>query len=576
MNILGLNVFHADTSACIIKDGEIISAVEEERFTRVKHFSGFPKNSIDFCLNEAKLNISEIDYICVNYNKNYNFKEKLIFSVKNFYKSNFFRRAFFSLLKNSLNKFFLKNYEIDISSKVQFVPHHLAHICSTFLFNEINEECIGFSFDGSGDFSTVEVYSLGKNIKLLEKINYPNSLGIFYQAFTQFLGFKNYGDEYKVMGLASYGQPIYKDRIIKILKSKPEDFFELDLKYFDHHETVIDYDFESGYPYFDDLYSKRFEKLFGRSRKPNEPINQLHMDLASSLQKAFEEIVLEKLDDIYNKHNIQGLCLAGGCAFNSSLNGKIISHSKFKNIYFSPNVGDAGGAIGAALYVTKNKNIKLKHNTSPYLGSHYSDKYIQEKIITRFKDNDFINCRYFEDFNELCEATVEILTKETVVGWFQDKMEWGPRSLGNRSIIGDPRNPNMREIINTKIKKREEFRPFAPSVIEERAKEFFNINLQSEYMCSVFDAKQIAKDVIPSVVHVDNTSRVQTVTKKSNYKFYTLIKSFEKKTGVPVLLNTSLNVNEPICENPENAIEIFTKTSMDALVIQNWVLTKNV
>ena len=300
------------------------------------------------------------------------------------------------------------------------------------------------------------------------------------------------------------------------------------------------------------------------------------MDLASSLQKAIEEIVLEKLDDIYNKHNIQGLCLAGGCAFNSSLNGKIISHSKFKNIYFSPNVGDAGGAIGAALYVTKNKNIKLKHNTSPYLGSHYSDKYIQEKIITRFKDNDFINCRYFEDFNELCEATVEILTKETVVGWFQDKMEWGPRSLGNRSIIGDPRNPNMREIINTKIKKREEFRPFAPSVIEERAKEFFNINLQSEYMCSVFDAKQIAKDVIPSVVHVDNTSRVQTVTKKSNYKFYTLIKSFEKKTGVPVLLNTSLNVNEPICENPENAIEIFTKTSMDALVIQNWVLTKNV
>ena len=378
------------------------------------------------------------------------------------------------------------------------------------------------------------------------------------------------------MGLASYGQPIYKDRIIKILKSKPEDFFKLDLKYFDHHESVVDYDFESGYPYFDDLYSKRFEKLFGSSRKFNEPINQLHMDLASSLQEAFEETVIEKLDKIYNKYNIQSLCLAGGCAFNSSLNGKIISHSKFKNIYFSPNVGDAGGAIGAALYVTKNKNIKLTHNTSPYLGTYYSDKYIQERIITKFKDKDFINFKYFEDFNELCKFTVEILTKETVVGWFQDKMEWGPRSLGNRSIIGDPRNPNMREIINTKIKKREEFRPFAPSVLEERAKEFFNINIPSEYMCSVFKVKQIAKDIIPAVVHVDNTSRVQTVTKKTNYKFYTLIKSFEKKTGVPVLLNTSLNVNEPICENPENAVEIFTKTSMDALVIQNWVLTKNV
>lgn len=215
MNILGLNVFHADTSACVIKDGEIISAVEEERFTRIKHFSGFPKNSIDYCLNEADLNLSKIDIISVNYNKNYNFKEKFLFSIKNFYTSNFFRRAFFSLKKNSLNKFFLKNYEIDISKKIRFVPHHLSHICSTFLFEEIKENCIGFSFDGSGDFSTVEVYKLGKDIELIEKINYPNSLGIFYQAFTQFLGFKSYGDEYKVMGLASYGKPIYKDRVKK-------------------------------------------------------------------------------------------------------------------------------------------------------------------------------------------------------------------------------------------------------------------------------------------------------------------------------------------------------------------------
>ena len=423
----------------------------------------------------------------------------------------------------------MKNYEIDISSKVEFIPHHLAHICSTFLFNDISEECIGFSFDGSGDFSTVEIYSLGKEIKLIEKINYPNSLGIFYQAFTQFLGFKNYGDEYKVMGLASYGNPIYKDRIIKILKSNSEFFFELDLKYFDHHETVIDYDFESGYPYFDDLYSKKFEKLFGKSRKTNEPIKQIHKDLAASLQKAFEEVVIDKLDSVYQKYKFKGLCLAGGCAFNSSLNGKIISNSKFKNVYLSPNVGDAGGAIGAALYMTKKKNVKLKHNTSPYLGSYYSDKYIQEQIISKFKDNDFINFRYFENFNELCEITAEILTKETVVGWFQDKMEWGPRALGNRSILGDPRNPNMREIINIKIKKREEFRPFAPSVLQERANEFFKINLSSEYMCSVFEAKEKAKEIIPSVVHVDNTSRVQTVTKSSNYKFYTLIKNFEKK-----------------------------------------------
>ncbi len=575
MNILGLNVFHADTSACIIKNGKLIAAVEEERFTRIKHFSGFPKNSIDFCLKEANLSISEIDFVSVNYNKNYNFKEKLLFSVKNFYKTNFFRKAFFSLKKNSLNKFFLKYYETDVSSKVIFVPHHLAHICSTYLFNLINQDSIGFSFDGSGDFSTVEVYKLGEQFKLLEKINYPNSLGIFYQAFTQFLGFKNYGDEYKVMGLASYGKPIFKERIKKILKSSNEEFFKLNLNYFDHHESVIDYDFESGYPYFDDLFSKKFEKLFGKSRKSNEPILQLHKDLSASLQEAFEEVILDKLNKLYSKYGLDVLCLAGGCAFNSSLNGKIINNSKFKKIYFSPNVGDAGGAIGSALYVAKKKNIEIQYNNTPYLGTSYSNEYVNKNIVEKLKHNEFIKYKYFENFDQLCDVTAKILTDKTVVGWFQDKMEWGPRALGNRSILGDPRNPNMREIINIKIKKREEFRPFAPSVIEEHAKDYFDISVKSAYMCSVFKANHKAEKLIPSVVHVDKTSRVQTVSKKTNYKFYKLIKSFEKLTGIPVLLNTSLNVNEPICENPENAIEILMKTSMDALVIQNWIFTKN-
>ena len=576
MNILGLNIFHADTAACLIKNGKLISAVEEERFTRIKHFSGFPKNSIDFCLKESNLTLADIDIVTVNYNKNYNFKEKILFTLKNFYTSNFFRKAFFSLRKNSLNKFFLKNYEIDISKKIRFVPHHLAHICSTFLFEEIKENCIGFSFDGSGDFSTVEIYKLCEKIELIEKINYPNSLGIFYQAFTQFLGFKNYGDEYKVMGLASYGEPIYKERIIKILKSSKNHFFNLNLKYFDHHETVMDYDFESGYPYFDDLYSKKFEKLFGKSRKNNEPIQKFHKDLAASLQKSFEEIILEKLDYLFEKYKFNGLCLAGGCAFNSSLNGKIISSSKFKNIYISPNVGDAGGAIGSALYVARENKIKIKYNENPYLGTYYSDDYVKKNIIPKISDNKFIKYEYFNDLDKLCLATSKILIKDTVVGWFQDKMEWGPRALGNRSILGDPRNPKMRDNINFKIKKREDFRPFAPSILEEKAEEYFEMKNESKYMCAVYNAKKKAKDKIPSVVHIDGTSRVQTVSKKMNLKYYTLIKNFEKITGVPVLLNTSLNVNEPICENPENALEIFTKTSMDAIVIQNWIFTKNV
>ena len=574
MNILGLNIFHADTSACVIVDGKLVAAVEEERFTRIKHFTGFPKNSIDFCLKEANLEIKNIDNICVNFNKNYNFKEKLIFSLKNLYSINFYKKAFFSLKKNSLAKLFLKFYDFNVSDKVIYIPHHLAHISSTYYFHDIKTPSIGFSFDGSGDFSTLEIYRLDKKIKLLEKINYPHSLGIFYQAFTQFLGFKNYGDEYKVMGLASYGNPIYKDRIKKIIKKDNKSLF-LDLNYFDHHQTVIDYDFDSGYPFFDDLYSFKFEKLFGKSRAINEPIRQVHKDLASSLQKAFEEVVIEKINILADKYQLDNLCLSGGCAFNSSLNGKIISYSKFKNIYLSPNVGDAGGAIGAALYYANQKNEKIEFSKNPYLGTHYSNENVKKSVIDKIKNMKHINAEYFNDFRNLCQKTASIISKESVVGWFQDKMEWGPRALGNRSILGDPRNPMMREIINIKIKKREEFRPFAPAILEERANDYFNnINDTSKFMCSVFDAKEGIKNKIPAVVHIDNSSRVQTVSKKTNLKFYTLIEEFENLTSIPVILNTSLNINEPICENPENALEIFTKTSMDALIIQNWILTK--
>ncbi len=573
MIILGLNVFHADTSACLVKDGKLVAAIEEERFTRIKHFTGFPKNSIDFCLKEGDVNLEDVDFICVNYNKSYNLKEKFFFSLKNFYSSNFFRKAFFSLRKNSLSKLFIKFYDLDVAKKVKFIPHHLAHISSTFFFSKI-ENSLGFSFDGSGDFSTVEVFQLGKEIKLLEKINYPHSLGIFYQAFTQFLGFKNYGDEYKVMGLASYGEPIYKDRIIKILKSK-NNFFELDLDYFDHHQSVIDYDFESGYPFFDDLYSTKIEKLFGKPRTINQPVEKIHKDIAASLQSGFEEVVLEKLNEIKKKYNNENLCIAGGCAFNSSLNGKIVEKSDFKNIYFSPNVGDAGGSIGAALYVAKENNEQLTYEQSPFLGTYYSNEYVKDKIISKIENMKHIKFCYYENFDQLNNEVSKKLIDEGVVGWFQDRMEWGPRALGNRSILGDPRNPNMREIINIKIKRREEFRPFAPAVISENAGDYFKIKTDSPYMCSVYSVHEDKKNLIPAVVHVDGTARVQTVTQSMNPKFYNLIKSFGNMTGIPMILNTSLNVNEPICENPENALEIFSKTSMDMLILQNWVLWKN-
>lgn len=575
MKILGLNVFHADTSACIIKDGKLIAAVEEERFTRIKHFTGFPKNSIDFCLKEGNLRLNELDLITVNYNKNYNLNEKLIFSLKNFFSSDVFNRAIHSLRKPSLKENFLKFYGIDIEKKIQYIPHHLSHISSSFHYHEINN-AIGFSIDGSGDFSTTEIYKIDskQDFELIEKVNYPHSLGIFYQAMTQFLGFKNYGDEYKVMGLAPYGNPIYKDRIKKIIYSS-KNFFELNLKYFDHHKTVIDYDFNSGVPYFEDLYSIELEKLFGKSRKYNEEITNFHMDIAASLQEVFEDIIINKLNKVYEKFKIKNLCLSGGCIFNSSLNGKIENKTKFENIFLSPNVGDAGGSIGSALYVASKNKQKIKYNKSPYLGTHYSDKEIEKKIIPMINNLSNLKAVYYKNFDKLCEVVTNSIVNNGVVGWFQDKMEWGPRALGNRSILGDPRDPNMREIINLKIKRREEFRPFAPSVLEEEAENYFLIKNPSPFMTSVFQVKNEVIDKIPAVVHINNTARVQTISQKDNNKYYTLINKFYEVTGIPMLLNTSLNVDEPICENPNNAFEVFTKTSMDMLVLQNWVLSKN-
>ncbi len=574
MNILGLNVFHADTSACLIKDGKLISAVEEERFTRIKHFTGFPLNSINFCLKENNLNLDQIDYISVNHNKSYNFKHRLLFGLKKIHKINALNRINSLFSKSDINSYFLKNFNYDISKKIQFVPHHLSHIASTYYQSSV-DNALGFSFDGSGDFSTIEVFDLSpKKIKILEKTLYPDSIGIYYQAITQFLGFKNYGDEYKVMGLASYGKPIYKDRIKKIIyldKNK----LKLNLKYFEHQHKAINYDFESGIPYFEDLFSNKMKYLFGNPREINEPITQFHKDLAASMQSVMEDIVIEKLDKYNASKKYKNLCISGGCAFNSVLNGKLIQKTNFENIYSSQNVGDAGGAVGAALYTAFENKVEIARSSSLYLGPKYDDEDINEVIEKNLKYGKNYERIFFDNFEKLCDFVSKFLAEKKIVGWYQDAMEWGPRSLGNRSILADPRHKDIRDLINLKIKLREEFRPFAPAVLLEKTNHYFNLSKNSDYMGFVFDAKDKAKKEIPAVVHTDNTSRVQTVSKKTNKKFYSLIESFEKLTSVPVVLNTSLNVNEPICEKPNDALEVFNKTSMDVLVMQNWVLIKN-
>lgn len=579
MNIIGLNIFHADTSACLIKDNEIVAAAEEERFVRIKHYSGFPKNSIEYCLKKGNLKLSDIDYVCVNFDVNYNFTRKASYFIKNFLNINFFPRLTAITKRQDIKKLFLDNFSENISAKIINVPHHLSHIASAYLCSGFSQS-LGLSFDGTGDFSCLELYDIqNKNFKIEKKISFPHSLGIFYQTVTQYLGFKYYGEEYKVMGLAAYGNKKYIDEMYKLFKIKKNNSYELNLDYFEHHHKSFSYYFENGAPFFENFFNNKFENLFNqKSRLSNDPIDQFHKDIAASAQHVFEEIIIILLQKKLKDSNYKNLCIAGGCAFNSLLMGKIKDEFTDLNVFVQPNSGDAGGAIGAALYTNMkfNKNFKNNKFINPYLGPSYSNEFIKDTIINEVNGNDNIKVIYFEEFDKLTEFVATRILNNEVVGWFQGRMEWGPRALGNRSILANPINPNMKDIINSKIKKREEFRPFAPSILDSKVDEYFEGSSNNlDYMSYVVRAKN--KDIykkIPAVVHSDGTSRVQVVRKNLNERFYKLIESFNKISSVPILLNTSLNVNEPMCESPKQAFNVFTSSSMDVLVMENYVLYK--
>ena len=579
MNIIGLNIFHADTSACLIIENEIVAAVEEERFTRIKHYSGFPKKSIEYCLKEGNLKLSDIDYVCVNFNVNYNFFRKANFFLKNFLNVNFFPRLSAITKRQDIKKLFFDNFSENLSAKIINVPHHLSHIASAYLCSGFNKS-LGLTFDGTGDFSCLELYDIkNDNFKIEKKISFPHSLGIFYQTVTQYLGFKYYGEEYKVMGLAAYGKKKYVDEMYKLFKIKKNNSYELNLNYFEHHHKSFSYYFENGAPFFENFFNGKFEKLFNqKSRLSNEPINQFHKDIAASAQHVFEEIIIILLRKKLKDSNYKNLCIAGGCAFNSLLMGKIKNEFTDLNVFVQPNSGDAGGAIGSALYTNMKFNENFKNNRfqNPYLGPSYSNKFIQDTIIDEIKNNKDIEKIYFEEFDKLTEYVAKRILNNDVVGWFQGRMEWGPRALGNRSIVANPKTPNMKDIINSKIKKREEFRPFAPSILDTKVYDYFEGSSNNlDYMSYVVRAKNqnIFKE-IPAVVHSDGTSRVQVVRKNINEKFYKLIESFYKISGVPLVLNTSLNVNEPMCESPKQALNVFTSSSMDVIVLENYVLIK--
>ena len=575
MKILGLNLFHADSSACIVINGEIISAFEEERFVDIKHFSGFPINSINHCLNDSNLKLNDIDIVAVNFNKSYNFKEKVFFSLKNIFNINPFNIGKKILTKFSLKKLLEEKLNSIFYGKIIYVPHHLAHISSSYYVSNFNR-ALGISIDGSGDFSTLETYKIDENkFKLLSKTNFPNSLGIFYQATTQYLGFKNYGDEYKVMGLAGYGKPIYKNIFRKFIFFKNNKIF-LNLKYFTHHKLNFSYYFEDADIIFENLFSKNFVDQFKMPpRLEMEKITTFHKDVAASCQYVFEEIAMKIIENLIIKNdNYNNICLSGGCCLNSVMLGKIQNKFKSKKFFISSCPSDAGGAIGASLYYYNLNKIKKKNSSSnPFLGKNYSDKFI-EKLLMQNKNNEYLSYEKFNNFDELSLKVALLLKENNVVAWFQDKMEFGPRALGNRSIIASPANAKMRDLLNLKIKKRESFRPFAPSVLVDDAKNYFEINENMQFMNYVVKCKKSTSIISPAIVHSNNTARPQIVTKEFNYKFYNLIKSFKKLTKIPMLLNTSFNVNGPICESPQDAIAVFLQTNLDYLALENYLIKK--
>ncbi len=580
MYILGLNAYHGDCSACLFKDGNIVAAIEEERLTRVKHAAGFPINSIKFCLNKENISLKNINYVAVNRNPNLRLFSKLLYALKNILKIRKFNNRLKNLKKiNSLDKEFENYFGEKLNNKVILIDHHLAHASSSVTMSKF-DECNYITLDGFGDFvsTTIGSYKNGQ-LKKFKEVQFPHSMGLFYTAITQYLGFKKYGDEYKVMGLSSYGKPIYKDKIYELINYDKKNLFKLNLNYFKHHNDGIEMSWLEGEPKISNIYSNRIFKLLGEERKINEKINEFHMNIASSTQIVFEEIAIKIMNKLYETNPCENISLSGGCAMNSVMNGKIREQTKYKNVYINHSPGDSGGCIGAATEAIRKlkKNSKIVVSDDPYLGSSYSIEAI-EKIISDFKkifDEKNIFVKLINDKNQLFKDIAKSLVDKNVIGLFQGAMEFGARALGNRSIIADPRNSEIKGLLNEKIKNREKFRPFAPSILEEYVSEWFDIDDNVNFMSKVYKINENKKSIVPGVVHIDGTCRLQTVSKNYNENYYKIITEFKELTEVPMILNTSFNENEPIVSSPNEAIDCFLRTKMDKLYIENYLIYRS-
>ncbi len=574
MYILGINAYHGDASACIYQNGRLIVATEEERFRRVKHWAGLPVQAIHFCLQEAQIALPEVNVICVSRDPKAKLSRKIIYTL--------LKRPSLATLKsrarNSFNIQGLKKeiaealayQETEIKANVQYIEHHRSHLASAFFTSPFKEAAL-LSIDGMGDFSsTMSAVGKGSKITVKDSVSYPHSLGYFYTAFTQYLGFPNYGDEYKVMGLSAYGQPTLIDRLRKIVQTKKDGKFILNPAYFSHFKKGVQMTWNEGAPFVAPMYSQKLVGEFGPVRQKGEPLTDFHKDLAASVQKRTEEVIFQLAENLYRQTKLRSLCLSGGCAQNSVANGKIIENTSFEKLFIPPAGHDGGTALGSALYHFHHNlgNPRTSFRIRPYTGARFSNEQIKSML-------DRANLQYaFFHNGKLLDVVTDCLIEGGIVGWFQGRAELGPRALGNRSIIVDPRRKDARDLLNLKIKKRENFRPFAPSVLKERAGEYFERADETPFMEKVFKIKREKRSIIPAVTHADGTGRLQTVDRQNAPRYYQLISKFAQKTGVPVLLNTSFNENEPIVNSPQEALNCFLRTQMDMLVMENFVVTR--
>ena len=575
MNILGLNAYHGDASAALLAGGRLQSAMEEERFTRVKHQAGFPSLAVTHALESAGVAAADIDHIAISRDPSAHIHRKLVYALSQGPSLATIRDRLWNVsklrdVKTSVAEAVGAN-ESDLRAPVHRVEHHRAHMASSFFASPFERAAL-LSIDGFGDFvSTMWGTGCGNRLAVDGWVEFPHSIGLLYTAITQYLGFPKYGDEFKVMGLAPYGEPEYLDRLRSLVRAGPRDGFELDLSYFVHHSQGVSMTWESGAPTIDDVFSSRLEREFGPRRRAGDPLEPRHHNMAATLQALLEERVLGLLRRIAERTGLSDLCLAGGVALNCTMNGKILSETPFERVYIQPASYDAGTSLGAALFVKHQilgapRDFVMDHT---YWGLEYSRDACRAALEAKG-----LSYRELPD-ESLADQAAACIADGRIVGWYQGRFEWGPRALGNRSIVCDPRSASMKDHLNRRIKHRESFRPFAPSVLEERAGDWFEQSSASPFMLMTCQVRRDKQALVPAITHVDGTARQQTVSRASNPRYWSLIHAFERRTGVPVVLNTSFNENEPVVNTPEEAVACFLRNDMDVLALGPYLGEKN-